>query len=61
LEGEKREDCERKKSLKMMMSSLLNGSKQSEQKFSIANLLGKKIEAKEETKEENVTTAHGKN
>ena len=44
------------------MSSLLNGSKkQSEQKFSIANLLGKKIEAKEETKEENVTIAHGKN
>ena len=48
---------------KMMMSSLLNGSKKqkSEQTFSIASLLGKKIEAKEETKEENVTIAHGKN
>ncbi len=44
----------------MMMSSLLNGSKQSGQKFSIANLLGNKIEAKEERQEENVTTVHGK-
>ncbi len=42
------------------MSSLLNGSKQSGQTFSIANLLGNKIEAKEERQEENVTTVHGK-